>query len=320
MEIRRICGALGAEITGVDLRHPDLDFGAVYRAFLEHEVIFFREVHLTAEEHLALGRRFGTPSIYPVARLLGATEPTMTVIEDGPDSPNRADRWHTDVTWTQTPPKAALLHMELVPEIGGDTLWASATRAYETLSPRVKDFFCSLTVVHSNEGFLERVAQKAGDKSETIIEAIKRDYGPVEHPLVRTHPETGKRALLYAEQFIDHVARVGRAESDMVLNFLREHVNDVSLHCRWQWQAGDLAIWDERSTLHRAAADHFPQRRIIRRLEIDGDRPYYDPNRLVVPASDRGLGPGPSVSRPGLTRPPTSRTVTPGPYGGRHGF
>ena len=278
MEIRRICGALGAEITGADLRHPDLDFGAVYRAFLEHEVIFFRGVHLTAEEQLALGRRFGTPSIYPVARLLGATEPTMTVIEDGPDSPNRADRWHTDVTWTQTPPKAALLHMELVPEVGGDTLWASATRAYETLSPRVQDFFCSLTVVHSNEGFLERVAQKAGEKSETIIEAIKRDYGPVEHPLVRTHPETGKRALLYAEQFIDHVAGVGRAESDMVLNFLREHVNDVSLHCRWQWQPGDLAIWDERSTLHRAAADHFPQRRIIRRLEIDGDRPYFDPN------------------------------------------
>ena len=250
----------------------------MYQAFLEHEVIFFRGAHLTKEEHLALGRRFGTPSIYPVFRVLGATEPTMTVIEDGPDSPNRADRWHTDVTWTATPPKAALLHMELTPEFGGDTLWASATRAYETLSPQVQEFFASLTVVHSNKGFLERVAEKAGDHAETISEAIKRDYGPVEHPLVRTHPETDKRALLYAEQFIDHVAGVSRAESDMVLNFVREHVADVSLHCRWQWQEGDLAIWDERSTLHRAAADHFPQRRIIRRLEIDGDRPYFDPN------------------------------------------
>lgn len=118
----------------------------------------------------------------------------------------------------------------------------------------------------------------AGEHAQTISETIKRDYGPVEHPLVRTHPETGKRALLYAEQFIDHVAGVSRAESDMVLNFVRQHVADVSLHCRWQWQEGDLAIWDERSTLHRAAADHFPQRRIIRRLEIDGDRPYFDPN------------------------------------------
>ena len=111
--------------------------------------------------------------------------------------------------------------MELAPEFGGDTLWASATRAYETLSPQVQEFFTSLTVVHSNKGFLERVAEKAGDHADAISEAIKRDYGPVEHPLVRTHPETGKRALLYAEQFIDHVAGVSRAESDMVLNFVR---------------------------------------------------------------------------------------------------
>ena len=278
MQVRRVAGALGAEITGVDLRDPDLDFDAVYRAFLEHEVIFFRGAHLTEEEHLALGRRFGTPSIYPVFRVMGATEPTMTVIKDGPNSPNAADRWHTDVTWIATPPKAALLHMELAPEFGGDTLWASATRAYETLSPAVQEFFCSLTIVHSNEGYLRRVAEKAGKHADAIREAIARDYGPVEHPLVRTHPETGRRALLYAEGFIDHVKDVSPAESDMVLDFLRGHVAEVSLHCRWQWQNGDLAIWDERSTLHRSAADHFPQERIIRRLEIDGDRPYFDPN------------------------------------------
>ena len=211
-------------------------------------------------------------------RVLGATEPTTTVIKDGPNSPNNADRWHTDVTWLATPPKAALLHMELAAEYGGDTVWASATRAYETLSPAVRSFFESLTVVHANEGYVERIAEKAGEHAEMIIEAIRRDYGPVEHPLVRTHPETGKRALLYAEVFMDHVAGVSPAESDMVLDFLRLHVAEVSLHCRWQWQTGDLAIWDERSTLHRSAADHFPQRRIVRRLEIDGDRPYFDPN------------------------------------------
>ncbi len=277
-ESASIAGALGAEITGVDLRDPDLDFEALYQTFLEHEVIFLREVHLSEDEQLALGRRFGTPSIYPVARVMGATEPSMTVIEDGPDSPPLADRWHTDVTWTAKPPKAALLHMELVPEFGGDTLWASATRAYETLSPQVQSLFASLTIRHSNEDYLKRVVEKGGKRAEGIVEAIERDYGPVEHPLVRTHPETGKRALVYAEGFIDHVVGVSQAESDMVLKFLREHVADVSLHCRWQWREGDLAIWDERSTLHRAAGDHFPQRRIIRRLEIDGDRPYLDPN------------------------------------------
>ncbi len=277
MQLRRVSGALGAEISGVDLRDPHFDFDAVYEAFLEHEVIFFRGVNLNAEEHLALGRRFGTPSIYPVARLLGATEPTMTVLEDGPHSPNAADSWHTDLTWTATPPKAALLHMELVPEYGGDTLWASATKAYDVLSPSVQEFFASLTVIHTNEGFAGRVAQKANKHAEEIKAALDRDYGPVEHPLVRTHPETGRRALLYAERFIDRIADVTPSESEMVLNFLRHHVSDPSLQCRWQWQQGDLAIWDERSTLHRAAADHFPQQRIIRRLEIDGTRPYLTP-------------------------------------------
>ena len=277
MQIRRVAGALGAEIIGVDLRDPELDFDAVYQAFLEHEVIFFREAHLTEEEQLALGWRFGTPSIYPVRRIAGATEPTTIVIEDGPNSPNATGLWHTDVTWMATPPKAALLHMELAPEYGGDTLWASATKAYETLSPQVQSFFDSLTIVHSNEGYLKTVAEKFGEGAEAVCEAIRRDYGPVEHPLVRTHPETGKRALLYADVVIDRVAGVSPAESDMVLDFLRQHVAEVSLHCRWQWQNGDLAIWDERSTVHRSAADHFPQRRILRRLEIDGDRPYLDP-------------------------------------------
>lgn len=110
-----------------------------------------------------------------------------------------------------TPPKAALLHMELAPEFGGDTLWASPTRAYESLSPAVQSFFESLTFVHSKHGYLERVTEKAGKHADAIREAISRDYDPVEHPRVRTHPETSKRALLYAEGFVDHVAGVSRA-------------------------------------------------------------------------------------------------------------
>jgi taurine dioxygenase len=239
-------------------------------------VIFFREVNLSEAEQFALGERFGTPSIFPVARLMGATEPTMTVIEDGPDSDNAADAWHTDVTWTATPPKYALLHMEVVPDRGGDTLWCSATRAYETLSPTMQEFLCGLTVVHDNEGFIESVALKAGDAADSLIEGLRRDYGPVEHPLIRTHPETGRRALFYAARFIRRIKDLTQAESDAILGFLAAHISEPSLHCRWRWSEGDLAIWDERSTLHRAVADHFPQRRIIRRLEIDGDRPYFE--------------------------------------------
>jgi taurine dioxygenase len=284
MEILPVTAALGAEIRGVDLRDPDFDFEAVHRALLEHEVVFFRDVNLTEEEHLRLGRRFGTPSIFPVARLMGMTEPTMTVIEDGPDSPNGADAWHTDVTWTAEPPDYALLHMEVKPEVGGDTLWCSATKAYDLLSPAMQNFLADLTVTHDNEGFIDRLIEKTGDPEHELIAGLRAEYPPVVHPMVRTHPETGKRALLWSKTFIRRINELCDSENHAILAMLSEHVNDPRLHCRWQWGEGDLAIWDERSTLHRAAADHWPQRRVIRRLEIDGERPYFNPDQALTPA------------------------------------
>lgn len=274
LTVTPVSGALGAVIEDADPRDPELDFDAVYQAMLDHEVVFFPEVGLSEAEHLAFGRRFGTPSVYPVARLMGATEPTMTVIEDGPDQPNVADVWHTDVTWTAEPPKCALLHMEVPAERGGDTLWASATRAYELFSPTMRRFLDGLTGVHDNEGFIRNLAVKTGDPEHELITGLRRDYLPVEHPLVRTHPETGKRALLYAGRFLRSITELGDDEGEAVLDLIARHVQNPALHCRWRWNAGDLAVWDERSTLHRAAADHWPQRRVIRRLEIDGDRPY----------------------------------------------
>lgn len=280
MQIIPVAGALGAEIRGVDLRDPALDIGAVRAALLENEVVFFPGAALTEDEQLALGRRLGTPSVYPVARLLGATEPTMTVIEDGPDSPNKADRWHTDVTWTATPPAFALLHMEATPERGGDTLWCSATAAYEAFSPVMQEFLCGLTVTHHNEGFIRRMVEKTGDPDHHLVHDLRRDYPPVVHPMVRTHPETGKRALVWARNFISHINELSADEGRTVLDLIDHHVTDPALHCRWSWTEGDLAIWDERSTLHRAAADHWPHRRVVRRLEIDGDAPFFDPGKV----------------------------------------
>ena len=277
MQITPVTGALGAVLEDVDPRYPALDFDAVYQALLDHEVVFFPEVHLSEDEHMAFGRRFGEPSIFPVARARGATEPTMTVIEDKENMPNAADEWHTDVTWTATPPKCALLSMEVLPERGGDTLWCSATRAYETLSPRFQSLLDGLVAIHDNEGFFRGIQKRSDGDGDRLIDVLRRDYPPVEHPLVRTHPETGKRALMYAAQFLRRIKDLSDEESRAIVDFVDEHVKDPSLHCRWRWSEGDLAVWDERSTLHRAAADHFPYRRVIRRLEIDGDRPYFDP-------------------------------------------
>lgn len=277
MQVTPLTNALGAVLEGADPRDPDLDFDAVYAALLEHEVIFFPGANLTDDEHMAFGRRFGTPSIFPMARHRGATEPVLTTIVDHPDEPNAADHWHTDVTWIAEPPKIALLAAATVPERGGDTLWASGTAAYDALSPKFRDWLCGMTVQHSVEGFLRGLRKKLGDDVEDLVADLRRAYPPVDHPLVRTHPETGRRALFYSSHFMTHVVGVSDEESRAVLDFVADWMKDARFHVRWHWTPGDLAVWDERCTAHRAAGDHFPQARAIRRLEIDGDRPFFTP-------------------------------------------
>jgi taurine dioxygenase len=248
-----------------------------------YEVIFFPGAGLTAEEHMKVAGQFGEINIFPTSRLLGATEPTFQVITDGPDSPSEADFWHTDVTWVAEPPKYALLHAEVVPERGGDTLWASMTAAYDALSPTMQRVVTGLDVVHDCEGFIEGMRRRRpGVNRDQEAARIRGAYPPVRHPLVRTHPETGRRALFLGGRFMRRIDGMHETESRVVLDFLARHIEDPRFHCRWRWQPGDLAIWDERSTNHRSAGDYFPQVRSIRRVEIAGDRPYLDPVVRVI--------------------------------------
>ena len=277
MKVTRVAGALGGLIEGVDLRDPNTDFAEVRHLLLEHEVIFFRDQFLTANEQIELGRRFGEPSIFPIARLQGMTEPHPTTIEDRPDNPNVADQWHTDVTWIEEPPMAAILCMEVIPEFGGDTLWASATKAFDALSAPMQQMLRGLTATHDNQSFIAALLKKSGEARRPLAEQLRAAYPPVVHPLVRTHPETGKQALMVADGFLRCINELTEDESRAVVDMLIQHVANPAFHCRWSWRDGDVAIWDERSTLHRAAADHVGQYRRIRRIEIDGDRPYYDP-------------------------------------------
>jgi taurine dioxygenase len=280
LDLRPVSGSLGAEVRGVDLRAlGESTFVEVRDALHRHEVIFFREAALDPDEHMALAARFGTVSIFPMARLLGATEPRFQVITDGPDSPPEADDWHTDVTWIATPPKYALLQAEVVPERGGDTLWASMTAAHDALSPTMQRMIAGLEVVHDNESFIAGMQRKLGvdERTEDLARRLREHYPPVRHPLVRTHPDTGRRVLYLGGGFMRRIEGLTDAESRALLDLLTRHVEDARFQCRWRWHPGDLAIWDERSTNHRSAADHFPQHRSIRRIEVDGDRPYYDP-------------------------------------------
>ena len=149
------------------------------------------------------------------------------------------------------------------------------TSAYDALSPRMKDFFEDLLVHHDNTSFIEGMREKLGEEAARPLgEALCERYPGVEHPLIRTHPETGRRAILWGGYFIRHILDLEPEESRSLLDFLRSHIDQERFHVTWSWSVGDLAIWDERSTVHRGCSDHFPQEREVRRCVIDGDRPY----------------------------------------------
>jgi taurine dioxygenase len=275
MEVIPLGGALGAEIIGVDIRDPgDREVEDIYSTLLEHEVVFFRDTKVDDDDHLTFAGRFGTPSVFPLSAVMGETKPTFQTIHDGPDSKPATDYWHTDVTWTAEPPRAAFLRATIVPDRGGDTMWGSMTAAYDALSPPVQTFFSGLRVRHDNTSFIQGMIGKLGEEAgRPLGEKLRAAYPPVEHPLIRTHPETGRKAILFGGGFMRAIVGLSKSESDAVLEFLRRHIDQPIFHARWRWGIGDLAIWDERSTVHRGLADHFPREREVRRCVIDGDRP-----------------------------------------------
>ena len=151
------------------------------------------------------------------------------------------------------------------------------TTAYEALSPVMRRMIDDLEVVHDNSEFIRAMLRKMpdGPQAQALAESLRTAFPPVKHPLVRTHPVTGRQALFVAGGFMRYVDGMREPESDALLGFLRRHIENAALQCRWRWTPGDLAIWDERSTNHRSAADHFPQERSIRRVEVAGERPYH---------------------------------------------
>ncbi|MCH2172949.1 TauD/TfdA family dioxygenase [Myxococcota bacterium] len=280
VQIEKISGALGAELRGLDLADGLEEQGleSLERAILDHHVVFLRNQPLSDEAHLALARRFGEVSVYPILAAMGS-DVTLEVIEDTENSAPKADHWHTDVTWIPEPPKLAFLSACEIPAYGGDTLWVSLHAAYDALSPALQERIDGLRVFHdAGDEFWDSVAIALGD--EQVAQIRKQVGSGAEHPLVRTHPATGRKALFVAS-FMQHIVGMYEDESRMLLDFLMAHACKVEFQCRWRWQRDDLAIWDERCTMHRALGDHYPQRRRVRRCTVDGDRPYFEPEAHV---------------------------------------
>lgn len=270
-EIVQLSPHIGAEILGVDLSQPDASMVAGIReALLAHKVVFFRDQTLTAAQHIAFAQMFGELEIHPVTPKDQAN-PELLHIEHGPKSKGRENSWHSDVTWREKPSLGSILRALEVPEVGGDTLFANMAMAYDLLSPEMQRFVCGLTAVHD-------ITRVFGKRLGKPIEEIHAEFPLMEHPVVRTHPETGQRAIYVNTAFTSHIKGLSKVESDWLLAHLYATAANPEIQCRFRWRAGSLAFWDNRASQHFAASDYFPARRIMERVTIAGERPYFDAN------------------------------------------
>ena len=273
LQVRRIGGALGAEVEGVDLA-GELDDGlvaAIREAWLENLVIFFREQELTVERFMALARRFGEPSEYPmVAGVEGHPEITsVTKLEH--ERVNFGGLWHTDTTYLEKPPMGTMLLARELPPYGGDTIFANQVMAYEALSEGMKRMLDGLIAV--NTSALPGAARTRVDR---IKDSPKEDAPEVltaEHPAVRTHPETGRKSLFVNVGHTERFKGMTVEESAPILKYLFEHQIRVEFTCRFSWRPGSLAFWDNRASQHNAINDYQGFRRVMHRITLAGDTP-----------------------------------------------
>jgi taurine dioxygenase len=271
IEVRPIAGALGAEIHRVDLSQPlakDV-IAEIRRAYLDHLVIFFRDQKLTPQQQLAFAERFGEPMPYPQLRGLPECPLITAVIKLEHEHVNFGGIWHSDTSYLERPPMASMLYAIEIPPYGGDTLFANQYVAYETLSDGLKKTLGSLTGI--NTSAKAEVSRTREDRLREAGAELKVLIG--EHPVVRTHPETGRKSL-YVN--VGHTARFKGwtdAESEPLLEFLFHHQVQPEFTCRFTWQPGSLAFWDNRCTLHNPVNDYHGFKRIMHRVTLAGDTP-----------------------------------------------
>ena len=283
LEIAPLSGTIGAEIRNVDLHQP-LDakaVAAIRQALLDYKVIFLPGQHLSPAEHTAFASYFGEitdahPVVPGMAEQREVFEIDYTRARKGLGDRGREygerDKWHTDVTFVETPPLGSILNAIVIPDAGGDTLWADTQAAYEGLSRPIKDLVDGLTAVHDGKRTFGRILQAVGKGKWDGKEFT--ELTPVEHPVVRTHPETGRRNLFVNPGFTIRIKGLTAKESDTVLQFLYAHMATPEYVVRYRWEAGDIGFWDNRTTMHYAITDYGDAHRVIQRVTIKGDRPF----------------------------------------------
>ena len=270
ISVHPLTAVVGAEIEGIDLSRP-LDDGAlevVRQALRDHLVVFFRDQDITPAQQLRFSEYFG-PVMLPLIDTQSTEAPGVTVLDQVAPKGQYTDRWHTDHTFVPEPPMGSILRAVKVPALGGDTCFASMYAAYDALSPRLQSFLDGLTALHSTEIIsrgikgLDRVYRRDAESERP----------PVVHPVVRIHPETGRKLLFVCGNFTTRIVELEESESKAVLAYLFEHIKSPELQCRFRWRTNTVAFWDNRSAQHCAIPDYH-ERRVMYRTMIAGDRPF----------------------------------------------
>jgi len=269
VRVEPIAAALGAEVSGIDLTVP-LDDGtarALHDAWMQHQVLFFRDQAISPQQHKDMARHFGELHVHPVLpSRRDEGHPEIVVLESNEHLPYVADSWHSDVTFERRPPLGSVLHGVIIPPAGGDTMWSSMYAAYEGLSSAMQRLLGELRAVHDGGAF-----------HAVATEEQKRELAKdqtTEHPVIRTHPVTGRKGIFVNTSFTKRIRGMKPKESRAVLQFLFEHVASPEFTCRFRWQPHSIAMWDNRCTQHRVVADNLRAHRRMERVTICGDAPF----------------------------------------------
>ena len=266
---RQLSPTIGAEISGLDLRDqlsPDV-VGELHRAFLDYKVLFFRDQDITSEDHLRFARHFGELEVHPFLPAAAESAELVSFAKDR-DVTGNENLWHSDVSWRVCPSLGSVLRAREVPRIGGDTLFSDMYAAYECLDDATKERISGRRAVHDFTHSFGRALDP------DALRARQQEFPPAEHPVVRTHPETGRKLLYVNRVFTSHIVGMDPDESEELLEELCRNATYPEYQCRFRWEPDSIAFWDNRAVQHYAVNDYWPQRRIMERATVIGDRPF----------------------------------------------
>lgn len=277
LQVTRVSGHLGAEIAGVSLSDPlnDEIIAEIRQALLDHLVIFFRDQELTPDQQIAFARRFGPLEEHDFVKGMTEHPEIIRVVKEADETTmNFGGAWHSDVTHQENPALGSVLYAIDVPSFGGDTLFASQYAAYDELSVGMKNMLEGMTAIHTARGPFAPDGRSKDNWKNMRVEASEKAYEETEHPVIRTHPETGRKLLFVNRTFTVRFKDMTERESAPLLNYLFEHASQEKFTCRFRWTRHSVAFWDNRAVLHYALNDYSGARREMHRVAISGDRPY----------------------------------------------